>query len=184
MTALIDSPRRFAGFVAAALVVAALSACNNKPVPPCPSVRVDDATAKLTRFGDGPSRDLSNVAYQVRMVGYDGQCVFKDNGVEVVMDLVIELATGPAAKAGPATFQYFIAIPQYFPKPEGKHVFDVTRNLPGGAASRTRIEEKKVRVFLPLKKEEPAATYDVYVGLQLTAEDVAFNRNQASAAKR
>ena len=161
-------------------VAALLAACGTeKPVPPCPPVRVDNTTAALTKFQDEHGRDLTDVAYEVRVVGYKGYCKFdkKGRGVDVVMDLVLDVASGPAAKSGEIEIPYFVALPQFFPAPDGKHVFQVRHHLEPGTGHRARIDENDVHVYIPLKKDEPAAAFDVYVGLQLTPEELAYNRS-------
>ncbi len=160
-------------------LLALLAACNkDKPLPPCPSVRIDNTTAALTKFGEGGGQDLSNVEYQVRILGYKGICDFDDNSVDVKFDLTLEVASGPAAKPGRMPIYYFIALPQFFPDAVGKKVVTINHNLEAGSGRRARIQENGVNVRIPLGDKEPAAAYDVYVGLQLTPEQLAYNRDQ------
>ncbi|MDX2143984.1 MAG: hypothetical protein SFV19_11560 [Rhodospirillaceae bacterium] len=165
--------------LAAALIAVALSACTDNMAPPCPSVRVDSTTAKLTKFKDGPGRDAADVAYQAEVVAYEGECVFSDEGVEVRMDLDFSVATGPAVTAGRESIFYFVAVPQLFPKAEGKQIFQFRADLPAAPGARERTRENNLRIFIPLQKNEPAASYDVYVGLQLTNEQLEYNRSQS-----
>ena len=157
-------------------VVAAfvLAGCSNKPVPPCPQVRVDSNTARYVKFQD-VSKDLTQIDYAIELVGYEGQCNFGKNGVDLTMDLVFDVVAGPAAKAGKVPVNYFIAIPQFYPKPEGKRVMTLEASLPKAAGARTRVKDSGVHVFIPLDKDEPGAAYDVYVGLQISEADAAYN---------
>lgn len=169
----------FAGsFAAMSLAAVALSGCLNTPLPPCPSVRVDSTTARLTQFKEGPGRDITDVEYQAEVIAYQGECQFSDEGVTVRMDLDFAIASGAAVKGGPASIYYFVAIPQMFPKPEGKRVFQVQYNLPATPGVRNQVREKGISVFIPLQKDEPAASYDVYVGLQLDNAQLEYNRSQ------
>lgn len=158
------------------LTAAALSACVDNAVPPCPSVRVDSTTARLTQFKEGAGRDITDVAYQAEVVAYQGECAFSDEGVEVKMDLDFAIASGAAVKKGPASIYYFVAVPQLFPDPVGKRVFQLRHDLPATPGVREKVRENDLRIFIPLKKDEPAAAYDVYVGLQLTNEQLDYNR--------
>jgi hypothetical protein len=167
----------------AAGLALALGACSNKPVPPCPAVRVDSNTARYVKF-QNTGTDLTQIVYAVELAGYDGQCKFGKDGVEVVMDVAFDLVAGPAGKGGPLTVNYFVAVPQFFPKPEGKRVMQVQGTLPAKAGARARIEDKGVHVFIPLRKEEPAAAYDVYVGLQIGAADAEYNASRRAATTR
>jgi hypothetical protein len=153
-------------------VLALLASCGaDKIVPPCPPVRIDAATASLTRFKEGAPADMNNVVFRADVIGYKGECKFSDNKVDVVMDIDFALSPGPAAK-GDADFYYFVAIPQFFPKPEGKSIIELKHHL-GNKAERVR--ETNVHAIIPLKKDEPAAAYDVYIGLQLTPAELAYN---------
>lgn len=167
--------RTVSAWVALPVVAAvALAGCSNKPVPPCPQVRVDSSTARYVKF-QNTSRDLTQVDYAVEMVGYDGQCKFGKKGVDITMDLVFDVVAGPAAKGGKVPVSYFIAIPQFYPKPEGKRVMTLEGTLPKTAGARTRVKDSGVHVFIPLDKDEPGAAYDVYVGLQISEADAAYN---------
>ena len=171
------SARAFA-LTASTLVVLFVAGCSNKPIPPCPNVRVDSATSTLTKFKDGPGRDVTDVEYQAEIVGYKGQCVHHEDSVDVIFDVDFALAGGPAAKGGSAPLYYFVAIPQFFPQPVGKRIMDVDVKLPDKTSGVTRITESNVRVTIPLKKDQPAAGFDVYVGFQLDAAQLDYNRSR------
>jgi hypothetical protein len=161
-----------------ALAAVAVASCVDNTLPPCPSVRIDSTTARLTAFKEGAGRDVTDIAYQAEVVAYEGDCKFSDDGVEVQMDLDFTVASGAAVKKGPASIYYFVAVPQLFPNPIGKRVFQLRHDLPASPGVREKLRENDIRVFIPLKKDEPAAAYDVYVGLQLTNEQLDYNRAQ------
>lgn len=170
---------RFAGACAAlSLFAVALAGCVNNQLPPCPSVRIDSTTARLTQFKAGAGSDITDIAYQAEMVAYQGECDFSDEGVTIQMDLDFAIATGAAVQKGPASLYYFVAIPQLFPLPEGKRVFQLKTDLPATPGVREHVRENGIRIFIPLKKDEPAAAYDVYVGLQLDRDQLEYNRRQ------
>jgi hypothetical protein len=163
--------------VPAALVM--LASCGaDKIVPPCPPVRIDNATADLTRFKDGAQPgDSKAVEYRAHIAGYKGECRFGKNKVDVSMNIDFTLEPGPAAKAGePVTLYYFLAIPQFFPQPEGKRILTLTHALPAYGHEPAQMRESNVHVTIPLKKDQPAAAFDVYVGLQLTQAQLDYNR--------
>jgi hypothetical protein len=159
------------------LAAFALAGCSNKPVPPCPQVRVDSNTARYVKFVD-TSKDLTRIDHAIEMVGYDGQCKFGKKGVDLTMDLVFDVVAGPASKGGKVPVSYFIAIPQFYPKPEGKRVMTLQAELPKTAGARTRVKDSGVHVFIPLDRDEPGAAYDVYVGLQISDADAAYNESR------
>ena len=165
-------------FALALAVMLGLSACTGEPPPPCPFARVDSTTARLTEYGDTRGRDVTDVAYEVNLVSFEGDCIHRGDGVDVVMDIDFVVTTGASAAPGEITFEYFVAIPQYYPDPAGKQVFPITLDLPRQTGARTRLTEENVRVFIPLRDREPAASYDVYMGLQIDALQLRDNQNR------
>jgi len=156
------------------LALLALSGCGaDKIVPPCPPVRIDTATAAMTKFKDGAAQDMNNMEYRAELVGYKGQCTFKDDRVELSMDIDFAFEAGPAAGSA-VKVPYFVAIPQFFPRPEGKRVLEFSASE--GKKGPQRIRESNVRTIIPLKKDQPAAAFDVYIGLQLTQQQLDYNR--------
>ncbi|MGE4063303.1 MAG: hypothetical protein AB7E79_08030 [Rhodospirillaceae bacterium] len=167
---------------AAALAAALLASCApDRTVPPCPDVRVDSATANVTQFREGPGREVGDIVYQAEIVRYEGSCtqdLENDEGeAEVEMEVEFALATGAAAPAGEIPLYYFVAIPQLFPDPAAKQVFEVRRDSRGGASKVDRWTET-ISLTLPVTKARPSAAYDIYVGFQLTDEQLAFNRTR------
>ena len=162
----------------ALLGLVTLAGCAREIPPPCPPVRVDSTTGTLTKFREGAGNDLSGVEYQVKIVGFQGECIFDKGEVEVVLDVDFEITSGPAAQAGPVSFYYFAAIPQLFPEPSGKKIFEVQRRLAGGAAAPVALRESNIRIQIPLEEAQPAASFDVYLGLQLSDAQLEFNRRR------
>ena len=157
-------------------VLVVLAGCNHSMVPPCPPVRVDSATASLTKFKDGPGRDITDIEYQVEIVGYKGQCDYSKDSVQVVFDIDFAVTGGPASKGGSAPLYYFVAIPQFFPAETGKRIIQVAAKLPARAGAREVFTESNVSVKIPLKKDEAGASYDVYAGFQLDNQQLEYNR--------
>lgn len=165
--------------VAAVLMLTVLAGCNRGIVPPCPPVRVDSATASLTKFKDGPGRELADIEYQAEIIGFKGECIYDDEEVDVVFDVDFAITGGAAAKAGAAPIHYFVAIPQFFPSPDGKRVMALNRKLPARAAERQTFTESNVRVTIPLTKDQAGAAFDVYIGFQLDGAQLQYNRDRA-----
>lgn len=165
-------------FVCCAVVLAALGGCQTQILPPCPSVRIDSTTANLVKFRDGGGTSPADVAYEAQLVSFAGSCEDVDDGIAVTLDVDGVLAAGPATQGGRADLYYFVAIPQFFPKPEGKSIFRIRANVPRIPGAREEISEHGIRVFVPLKDLEPAAAYDIYVGFQLDDAQLVFNRTR------
>lgn len=116
--------------------------------------------------------------YQAEIVSFEGTCQFDDDGVEAVMDVDIMVSGGPAVEPGQIDLYYFVAIPRFFPDPTGKKVFSRKYKIPSGGPRRERLTESNVRIFIPLEDRLTAAGYDVYLGFQLTDEQLQYNRQR------
>lgn len=162
----------------AALALTILSGCALEPVPPCPEIRIDSNTSTLTKFKPGEGRDITDVMYQAEIVSFEGTCQFDDDGVEAVMDVDMMVSGGPAVEPGQIDLYYFVAIPRFFPDPAGKKVFSRKYKIPSGGPRRERLTESNVRIFIPLEDKLTAAGYDVYLGFQLTDEQLQYNRQR------
>lgn len=163
----------------AVLAGAVLSGCALEPVPPCPEIRIDSNTSTLTKFKPGEGRDITDVMYQAEIISFEGTCQFDDDGVEAIMDVDLMVSGGPAVEPGTIDLYYFVAIPRFFPDTAGKKVFSRKYKVPNGGPRRERLTESNVRIFIPLEDRLTAAGYDVYLGFQLTDEQLQYNRQRA-----
>jgi len=169
--------RFFAGFNCLA-AAALLASCSLEPPPPCPTVRIDSNTARFTEYREGLGRDITDIQYTAELVGFGGSCVHGDDGVTVMVDINFVVTSGPAAVPGPIKVYYFVAIPQFFPDPVGKKVFDLEYAMSDGTNQSKQVSEKGIRVFIPLDTGKYAASYDIYVGLQLTNDQLRENQRR------
>jgi len=164
--------------IAAALL--AISGCAKKhdTSPACPDVRIDKDTASLTRFRDGGGQDLTDVVFRAELVDFAGDCGYdkKTGDMDIRMKVLFAVSKGPAASGETGTFRYFVAIPAFYPSPDGKQVFPVEFRYPDGNVATMMVRDTDVRIALPLKERNPADT-PVYVGFQLDPHELVHNRS-------
>jgi len=167
---------RLAGAGALAL---ALSGCgmfgSGERVPPCPKVFLATETSALTRFRPGGGRDITDVAFQVELTGYSGSCKYDKTKLSVELNVDFQVARGPAGGKD-ARFDYFVAIPKLYPSEAGKRDFDVAYVFPQGA-SRGQFRDEIV-VDIPLAERNTGPSNEIYIGLQLSPEELEYNRRQ------
>ncbi len=172
------SMKKMASLIAGVAVAGVLSGCALEPVPPCPEIRIDAVTARLSAFKDGGGRDITDIKHQAEIVSFEGSCEFDDDGVEVTMDMDIVVTGGPAVEPGPIDLFYFVAIPRFHPDPSGKKIFNRSYTIPRGGPRRDRLTESNIRIFIPIEDRLTAAGFDVYLGFQLTDEQLEHNRSR------
>lgn len=170
-----------AGVAAALMSISAvlLSACSSKPEAACPRGVIPADAAKITRFRDGPGRDLIDVISegQIQNILVD-DCKYEKNTVDVRnFQIALVADRGPADRTHVADFEYFVAVvdPQdkILKKQQFKVHFDFkdNRNHLG-----TVVNDIDVRI--PLHDVLKGPQYQIVVGFQLTPDELAWNRSQ------
>jgi len=169
--------------VAAVVSGMAVAACGmvgeKKPPPPCPPIFVLKDAGKLRSFKPGPGRDLTDVSFDAEIVDFRAVCVYsKDKSkANISLTLVFEILRGPANADRKAEFTYFVAIPKFHPAPQGKNDFRLAGEFPENS-TRLRAGDE-VRLQIPFIAGEPLDDYAVYLGFQLTREQLDYNRQGA-----
>jgi hypothetical protein len=168
---------RLAGIFACATATAACGVMEEKkPPPPCPPIFVLKDAGTLRVYKPGPGRDLTDVVMEGQISDFRAVCEYsKDRSkADVALSIVFEATRGPAATDRKLSFEYFIAIPKFHPAPAGKKTFTVTGEFPENT-SRLRTADE-VRLQIPFVSGEPLEDYAVYLGFQLTHEQLEDNQ--------
>lgn len=162
---------------AGALVLAfALAGCGpSERMPPCPKIFLSSDISTLTRFRPGGGHDLTDIDFQAELLGYSGSCKYEKNKLTITLAVGFGVTRGPASSRE-ARFNYFVAIPKLYPSPAAKVDFDVAYPFPQGAARGEFKDE--VEVDIPLAERNTGPSNEIYIGLQLTVEELEYNRKQ------
>lgn len=184
--------RRFSAAFLAAALIGALSSCTlfqeDEPPPPCPRVLAHQDATKITRFREGPGRDLIDVEFEAEIVNARGGCVHdvddetQSGTLDVELIIELEIARGPADTDREATFGYFVAIPQFYPRPEGHEVFPAKVTFPGNQ-TRLRLIDDPVYLTIPLQAGQMGEDFEIIVGFDVTPEELDFNRQQTRGGR-
>ncbi|MCP4393024.1 MAG: hypothetical protein GY804_01965 [Alphaproteobacteria bacterium] len=157
------------------LVLAGCASRQNPP--PCPKVFIEKDTASLTSFGNNKGRDITDKELYVQIDSFGGSCSYNKDltNVDVTISPVFIAEKGMGAKSNTLKAKYFTAIPKFFPNPNGKFEHDITLEFPAGNA-KTLYRVEPVTISIPLSEGETGLDYDVYIGMQLTKEQLEYNR--------
>ena len=157
------------------LVLAGCGLFGDDILLPCPrSVVLADA-AKLVDCRPGPGRDLTDVRLEAAISGVRSDCEYDEDGfVDVDLDVAIDLTRGPALEGKAARAEYFVVITDPEEKVVAKRVFVLDVEFPGAAMRARTIQELTQRIhYLP---EPSAAAYRIFVGFQLTRDQLDYLR--------
>lgn len=173
-----DAGRRLA---AAASVAALLGGCGwiseEAAAPVCPDAAILAEAAELVRFRPGPGRDLTDIQYQVEVAGIEQGCRYRANTVESALRITLVATRGAAFDSGSADMRYFVAVVDRITEEIlARQEFDSAVEIPRGQSRAGVVEEVVQRVTIP--EGRSGRSYEVLVGLQLTEEQVSFNRQR------
>jgi hypothetical protein len=154
---------------------------EEEPPPPCPRISILGAAATLSKFRPGPGRDLIDVLYEGVLTNVTGSCAYADGGkranrtLSMEVALVVTAARGPANRDGRATFPYFVGITDSSRNVLNKQRFSVTVTFPGNR-NRLVITDNPVTLEIPVKAGQGGQDFQIFVGFQLSREELEYNR--------
>lgn len=135
-----------------------------------------EETNKLTKFRAGPGRDITDIEFESRIVDFTGNCKDEENEFDIELKVSFVVERGPANASGEARFPYFVAIPKFRPRPEGKRRFDIALKFDG---NRRRIVHNEIlNLTIPIAPRASSKDHEIYIGLQLSPDQLQFNRSQ------
>ncbi len=166
-----------------ALLALGLTACSADDVPqlPCPEIYIVADVAKLTRFKPGPGRDIVDVLHEEEIVGFGQSCLYDTDAtgageVVVVVAPTIVSKRGPANTSGESEFEYFVAITDSQKNLREQARFPVKLVYPSNLSQLRWQRPDPHNLILPLNAGQTGRNWRVYLGLQLTREEVDYQR--------
>jgi len=156
-----------------------LSACGpedpNAFAPECVPVGILAEAADMSSYA-GPSHDLSTLAFQAGIAGINGTCsdAGKGHALHTQASVVISVQRGPAATVRDVTIPYFIAL-VHGSDIVSKHDLSITAHFPPNV-DRLALKSDPLITDLPISRRMNSDSYRLEVGLQLTPEQLAYNR--------
>ena len=173
------------GRVALALAAAALLASCRSPKyletvklkPVCPQVAVLGDADRLTEFNRQAGQDITDIAFDARLMGVKGSCQFDDDDqkVTLVMDVQFSATRGPSYRDGGTNLSYFVATLDDAKNVIGRQQFDLPVRF---GSEQVRIEgAEQLSETYAVKKDTLGAAYQVLVGFVLTPDQLTWNRS-------
>jgi len=195
------SPKRRAralSAVAALCAVLLVGACDTEgtplegmfgdaPLPPkCPTVKILREAIRVTQFKDDVGRDLTDVTGEARIADFSARCLYSvddETGkgeVGVELTVAMEVARGPANDAGIADFPYFVSITDKQKNILTKRVVPFHVQFKKNAFQLALIDQPLL-LRIPIKPPTKGDAFLIYIGLQLTPEQLDYNAKNSPA---
>ena len=155
----------------------------NYPVPSCPKIQLLKGTDIITAYRSGAGRDITDIRYEAEINGFEGSCEYIGkkgvySEVRLTVKVDFEITRGSAAPGLSLELPYFIAIPEFYPKPSGQQTFIVKARFPENRNT-LRIVDKEVEILIPLKGTRKGPNTEIYIGFKLTPQQLKFNRQHS-----
>jgi hypothetical protein len=180
--------RRYLQSCAVVAIIPLLSACGafGSKTPPlrCPEVLLLKHANSVTYFKPGPGRDITDVLATIAITDFRGECEYdrKRTSAKITLNVVFDVRRGPADRKKSADFRYFVAIPKFHPAPQGKSIFPLQAKFQGNQTRLNLIDE--VRLEIPMPPRPKIDEYSIYMGIQLTPQQLEYNQSQANRTQR
>ncbi len=172
-------PASLALRLAAFAGLAALAGCGpddpNAFAPECVPVGILAEAADATSY-DGPSHDLATLVTQASVAGINGSCSDADHGhaLHTSASVVITVMRGPAAMSRHVSIPYFVAL-LHGSEIVQKHALSIEADFPPNV-DRLALKSEPLVLDLPISRRMSSDAYRLEVGLQLTPQQLAYNR--------
>lgn len=181
-----ERSRSLVPVLAAFAMVVSLAACSGKEDQgaPCPQARVLGEPSEMTRYRDGPGRDPTDVLFVARMMKVVGECDYPTKGgpIDVDLEVTMDVLRGPAMTDEAAGFRYFVALTEWTEDATGEPVihsreaFPVETRIPAGHRGLTYRDVLRIKV--PRTDARDVRRYVIYLGFELTMEELSRNRER------
>lgn len=154
--------------------VMVLSACASDEVPrPCPDVVLLADASRQVKF-NGQGRDLTDVLFEAELEAVRQICTYDDNELDVDLQVRVIASRGPANADRLANINYFVAVARSDKTVLARRSFDIAIPFPGNRTRVSGLEE--IGQIITLAEGEDGSNYLIYLGLDLTPEELQFNR--------
>lgn len=151
-----------------------VAACATDETPrACPEVVLLADASKQTKF-NGQGRDLTDVLFEAELEAGRLVCEYDDNEVDVDLQVRVIASRGPANSDRLANINYFVAVARADQTVLARKSFDIAIPFPGNRTRVSGLEE--IGQVIPLAQGEDGTDYRIYLGFDLTPEELRFNR--------
>jgi len=165
-----------AAALAAVLATGGCAIINEGSPKTCPATAILDDAGELVRFAPATAKGPGDVVFSARMKYISGVCDVSEKEVVMELDTWMETSRGPSNESGQIKFAYFVAI-------LGKDKTVLTRvKFPMIAKFQGRETKldfgDAVTVTIPRKQGDTPKDYVVYLGYEMTPDELAYNRKK------
>lgn len=173
------------------IAVAGAAACAGKDgsAPVCPRAAILGDAQQMTRFAPAGTGAARQIEFEAEIADLASGCRLERtrDGREVLVAAVapvIVTRRGPANGSGRASFFYFVSLIAPDRSIVTKESFATDARFERDA---TRVERREddppVTIDIPLRRGASAADFEIVVGLQLSPDELEYNRHRLAGGR-
>ncbi len=126
-------------------------------------------------FEPGTGQDLTDVVARGRIADFGGECLYGDDRVDVVLNVVMVAERGPASTEEEVPFRYFVAVVSPGGEILAREIFEAPARFQQGADRGVWSEALSQTIPLP-DGALNGPQYEILLGFQLTPEQLRYNQ--------
>jgi hypothetical protein len=168
---------RYPVFTAAAAALFALAACQADRSGDCPTITgVTDASV-ATVFRPGTTSDPANVLYTVEITSVQGTCDMdkKETTSDATVDINFRATRAPSGAEAHYRVPYFVAVTEGSARVMARRAYSIAIDFAPGQTT-AEVNDTVGSAHIDVAKGKHPYDYQVLVGLQLTKDQLEYNR--------
>lgn len=164
----------------------------------CPGLAVLRDAATITKFRPGGGRGEADIIYQGEITDARISCLHdlrkhKLTGnfmtdllarsapppvgtMKMEITVIMRATNGPAAGPGPIKLPYFVSVTDAEKNVLNKGAFEAAVDFPK-PRSRRLVTDAPIKLEIPIAKGQTGGEYGIFIGYQLTREELLYNRS-------
>ena len=142
----------------------------------CPQTAILDDPSQIVRFKPESEKGPGDLLFHIRIKTFSGECDFDEKEIAMDLRIAMEALRGPANDKGRAEFAYFVAVLGLDKKILVRQDFPLIVEFEGNDTEANFTEA--VTVYIPRRKNDSTSDYLVYLGYEMTPEELAYNRRR------
>jgi len=142
----------------------------------CPSTAILDDAGELVRFASTPPAGPGDVSFRTKMKYISGLCEVDEKSIDMELSTKMEALRGPANTGSEAKFVYFVAILDSDKTVLSRTKFPMIARF---QKRETKLDfSENLTVTIPRKPNTLPKDYIVYLGFEMTPDELAYNRKR------
>jgi hypothetical protein len=148
----------------------------------CPVPAILKELQEMVRFKPGAGTDLSDVIVHVKMNTFNGVCDIGEKEISLSMAIEMTALRGAAMVEDNARFSFLVWILDRNKEVLSRNRFPIISKFEGRDS---RIDfSDTFDVIIPQRADHAPTDWIVYMGLELSKEELAYNRRRLGSKKR